>query len=142
MSIVRFDPFRAVRDFDRLSSDLFNGASSTWSPAYDIEHVDENGYIVSLAVAGYSDEELEIVTKERELVIKGSPKTEDSNKTYIRRGISRRPFVMTFALGEHVEVKNARLDHGVLTVELQRELPDAMKPRQIAISSEPVNKAA
>jgi molecular chaperone IbpA len=142
MSIVRFDPFRAVRDFDRLTGELFQGGNSSWAPAYDIEHVDENRYVVSLAVPGYADEDLEIVTKERELVVKGSPKANGENKTYIRKSIARRPFVSSFALGDHVEVRNAKLDRGVLTIELQRELPEALKPRQIAISSEPAQQAA
>ena len=142
MSIVRFDPFRVVRDFDRLSNELFNGTASTWSPAYDIEQVNENDYVVSVSVPGYIDDELEIVTKDRELVIKGSPKAAEQEKTFIRRGIARRVFATTFSLGHHVEVTNARLDRGILTVELKRELPDAMKPRQIAISSEVEQKAA
>lgn len=142
MSIVRFDPFRAVRDFDRLTGELFQGTNSTWSPAYDIEHVDENRYVVSVAVPGYADEDLEIATKERELVVKASPKANGESRTYVRRGIARRPFVSTFSLGDHVEVKNARLDRGLLTIELERELPEAMKPRQIAISSEPAQQAA
>ena len=134
MSIVRFDPlFRTVRDFDRLTGELLGGRAG-YVPEYDIEEHGEDKFAVAVAVPGYDLDELDITVKDRELVIKGEPKTQN-RANYIRRGIARGAFQRTFTLGEHVEIAGASLEKGILRVELERRVPEAMKPRSIQIAA-------
>lgn len=134
MSIVRFDPFsRTVRELDRLTGEMLGGRAVA-GPDYDIEDLGENRFAVALAVPGYAENELEITVKDRELVVSGKPqKLEGKQPSYVRRGIGKPAFARTFTLGEHVEIVTARLVHGILRIELERRLPDAKKPRTIAI---------
>jgi molecular chaperone IbpA len=131
--------YRSTIGFDRLFSMLdqvagFDGAGSSYPP-YNIERTGENAYRITLAVAGFSDAELSLETKESTLTIKGEKKasSEERNGELLYQGIAARAFERTFQLADHVEVKGASLENGLLHVELVREVPEAMKPRRIAI---------
>ena len=141
MSIVRFDPFfRTVRDFDRMTGDLL-GSRAVYAPEYDIVEHGEDNFAVALAVPGFDLDELEITVKDRELLIKGEPKAQ-SRANYVRRGIARAAFQRTFTLGDHIEIAGASLDRGILTVELERRIPEAMKPRTIQIAASQPSRPA
>ncbi len=141
MSIVRFDPFfRTVRDFDRMTGELL-GSRAVHAPEYDIvEHADDR-FAVRVAVPGFDLDELEITVKDRELLVKGEPKTE-TRANYVRRGIARAAFQRTFTLGDYIEIAGASLDKGILTVELERRVPEAMKPRTIQIAAPEASRPA
>lgn len=139
MSIVRFDPlFRTVRDFDRMTGELL-GSRAAYAPEYDIVEQGEDRFSVALAVPGFDLGELDITVKDRELLIKGEPKAE-ARANYVRRGIARAAFQRTFTLGEHIEIAGASLDKGILTIELERRVPEAMKPRNIQIAAAQVSR--
>jgi len=132
--------YRSTVGFDRLFSMLDNVAgfdSAPSYPPYNIERTGENAYRISLAVAGFSEPELSIVAKENTLTIKGEKQTKaDEHKgELLYQGIAARAFERVFQLAEHVEVKGASLENGLLHVDLVREVPEAKKPRQIAIGS-------
>lgn len=135
-----FSPlFRSTVGFDRLAqiaeqvSRLDDSATSY--PPYNIEKVDEDSYRVTLAVAGFADCELAVEVKENALVIAGRKSEKDeSGDRYLHRGIAARDFVRRFEIADHVRVVGATLESGLLHVDLMRELPEAMKPRRIAIT--------
>ena len=106
-------------------------------PPYNIERTGENTYRISVAVAGFAEPEISIVAKENTLTIKGEKqtKTEENKGEVLYQGIAARTFERTFQLAEHVEVKGASLENGLLHVDLVREVPEAKKPRQIAIGN-------
>jgi molecular chaperone IbpA len=131
--------YRSTIGFDRLFSMLdqvagFDGAAPSYPP-YNIERTGENAYRITLAVAGFSDADLSLETKENTLTIKGEkkPRTDEKNGEVLYQGIAARAFERTFQLADHVEVKGASLENGLLHVELVREVPEAMKPRHIPI---------
>jgi molecular chaperone IbpA len=131
--------YRSTIGFDRLGSLLdtltaFEGEAPSYPP-YNIERVGENDYRISMAVAGFADKDLNIEVKENTLSIRGEKKTEVENTTYLHRGIASRSFERRFQLADHVVVKGASLENGLLHVDLVRELPEAMKPRTIAIKT-------
>lgn len=105
-------------------------------PPYNIEKLDENDYRITMAVAGFAADELDITVKENSLIISGQAKSEeDENGRYLHRGIARRAFERRFDLAEFIKVTGASLENGLLHVELTREVPEAMKPRSIKIES-------
>jgi molecular chaperone IbpA len=131
--------YRSTVGFDRLFSMLdnvagFDGGTPGYPP-YNIERTGENAYRISVAVAGFSDPELSIEVKEDTLTIRGEKqvKIEDDKSQVLYQGIAARAFERVFQLAEHVEVKGASLENGLLHVDLVREVPEAKKPRQIAI---------
>ena len=131
--------YRSTIGFDRLFSMLdqvagFDGTAPSYPP-YNIERTGENAYRITLAVAGFSDADLSLETKENTLTIKGEKKARSDEKAgeVLYQGIAGRAFERTFQLADHVEVKGASLENGLLHVELVREVPEAMKPRQIPI---------
>ncbi|NNE82678.1 MAG: Hsp20 family protein [Alphaproteobacteria bacterium] len=129
--------FRSTVGFDRMNR-LLDTAYNTNVPSYppyNIEKLGEDDYRVTMAVAGFSLDDLEITQKENALFIKGSADSNGEGVTYLHRGIAARPFERRFALAEHVNVVDASLDNGILVVELKREVPEALKPRKIAIAS-------
>lgn len=135
-------PFqRSTIGFDRLFSmlDQAAGLDNTPSyPPYNIERTGENAYRISVAVAGFAPEELTVETRENTLVIRGE-KTGAENEerpAFLHQGIAARAFERRFQLADHVVVTTADLAHGLLHVELVRELPEAMKPRVIAIGGD------
>lgn len=131
--------YRSTVGFDRLGSLLdtlntYEGDAPAYPP-YNIERVSENDYRVSMAVAGFSDADLEIEVKEHTLSVRGEKRVEQENSTYLHRGIAARSFERRFQLADHVVVKGASLENGLLHVDLERVLPEAMKPRTIEITT-------
>ena len=132
--------YRSTVGFDRLFSmlDQAGGFEGTPGyPPYNIERTGENDYRISIAVAGFGQDELSIEAKENTLTIRGEKQANDEEKTgdVLYKGIAERTFERSFQLADHVLVKGARLENGLLHVDLVRELPEAMKPRAIPIAS-------
>lgn len=139
MNTIDFTPlYRSSIGFDRLASLLDNALrsdqSSSGYPPYNIEVLDEDRYAISLAVAGFGRDELEIKVESGVLTINGRKAEESETHKYLYQGIATRAFERRFNLADHVEVTGAELTNGLLTVRLTRELPEAMKPRSIPIS--------
>jgi molecular chaperone IbpA len=132
--------YRSTVGFDRLFSMLDNVGgfdAAPGYPPYNIERTGDNTYRITVAVAGFSEPEISIVAKENTLTIKGEKqaKTDEKDGEVLYQGIAARAFERAFQLAEHVEVKGASLENGLLHVELVREIPEAKKPRQIAIGN-------
>ncbi|ALP39920.1 MULTISPECIES: Hsp20 family protein [Aeromonas] len=131
-----FSPlYRSAIGFDRLAS-LIESAASNGNggyPPYNIELLGEHDYRITMAVAGFTQEELEISFQENLLTVKGS-KQADSGRNYLYQGIAERGFERRFQLADYVRVKGADLKNGLLHVDLVREVPEAMKPRRIDIN--------
>ena len=127
--------YQSAIGFDRMASllDTLSRDSKPSYPPYNIQRLDENQYRISMAVAGFTEDELEITTEQNTLLISGRQSGDDDGADYLYRGIAARNFERRFQLAEHVKVVSARLENGLLHVELERELPEAMKPRKIAI---------
>ena len=129
--------YRSTVGFDRLFS-MLDGfdASTPGYPPYNIERTGENDYRITVAVAGFGESELSIVSKENTLTIKGEKQVkQDNNGEVLYQGIAARAFERQFQLADYVQVKGANLENGLLHVELVREIPEAKKPRQIAIAN-------
>jgi molecular chaperone IbpA len=129
--------YRSTVGFDRLFGlldSVTNGEAQPYPP-YNIERTGENAYRVTMAVAGFGEGDLDIQAKENVLTVKGEKKEEKSEdgREVLYRGIASRAFERRFQLADHVEVTGASLDNGLLHVDLVREIPEAMKPRKIAI---------
>jgi molecular chaperone IbpA len=128
---------RSSIGFDRMNRLLESATrldESAFSyPPYNIEKLGENDYRLTMAVAGFGEDDIEITAKENTLVIKGKAQADAEGVQYLHRGIGRRAFERRFDLADHLEVKGANLVNGLLNVELVREIPEAMKPRTIAI---------
>jgi len=128
--------YRSTVGFDRLFSMLDGFESAPGYPPYNIERTGENDYRVTVAVAGFGEDELSIEAKENTLTIKGSKQTkEEQDGEVLYQGIAARAFERVFQLADHVQVKNANLENGLLHVDLVREIPEAKKPRQIPIGN-------
>lgn len=135
-----FSPlFRSTIGFDRLarlvdSATRFDGAAPTYPP-YNIETTGEDSYRLTMAVAGFSRDEVEITAHENTLTIAGKAQKDDeqANGRYLHRGIARRAFERRFSLADHIKVVGASLDNGLLHVDLVRDVPEEAKPRQIKI---------
>jgi len=139
-----FSPFyRSTVGFDRIF-DLLDNATRVSTidnfPPYDIAKTGEDAYRIAMAVAGFREDELSLTAEPNLLVVTGE-KSADSNREYLHRGIANRAFTRRFELADHVKVTGAKLESGLLIVELQREIPEAMKPRRIAIGSAGTNQA-
>ncbi len=129
--------FRSTVGFDRMNR-LFDNALNTDAPSYppyNIEKLSDYDYRVTMAVAGFGTDDLEITQKDNALFIKGNAKAKGEGATYLHRGIAARAFERRFALSEHVNVVNANVENGILAVNLKREVPETLKPRRIAISN-------
>ncbi len=132
---------RATVGFDRLmnmldaSARLDEGALSY--PPYNIEKTGEDSYRITMAVAGFGEDDLEVTVQENSLTIKaGKAKTEEKKEVeYLYRGIAARAFERRFDLADHIKVTGARLENGMLSIDLAREIPEAMKPRTIKVES-------
>ncbi|GJE12043.1 MULTISPECIES: Hsp20 family protein [Methylobacterium] len=128
--------FRSSIGFDRLF-ELLNQAervetSAAWPP-YNIEKVADDQYRITMAVAGFTPEEIELTQQDTVLLVVGQKAGTEGQRHYLHRGIAARGFRQTFNLAEHVKVVGADLENGLLTVALKREVPEALKPRRIAI---------
>lgn len=140
-----FSPlFRSMIGFDRLA-DLLDGQLTTPNayPPYNIEKTGEDDYRISMAVAGFNQDDLDITVENGTLVVKGHKAEEgtDEGRTYLHRGIATRAFEQRFQLADHVEVKDARIENGMLSVELVREIPERLKPRKISVKQGLLDKA-
>jgi len=137
--------FRSTVGFDRLAAMLDASArldEQTFSyPPYNIEKLGDDAYRITMAVAGFGPENLEIVAKDRSLVVSGKGSQEATGTQYLHRGVAGRAFERRFELADHVQVKGANLNNGLLHIDLVREVPEAMKPRTIAIGASAPAKA-
>src|ERR1700747_1587764 len=126
--------WRSTIGFDRLFDLLDETQHRTEDnyPPYNIERLGENSYQISLALAGFSPDEITVVAEQNVLTVEGRKTGKDQHE-YLYQGISARPFKRQFNLADYVEVKSATFDNGLLRIELLREIPEAMKPRRIAI---------
>jgi molecular chaperone IbpA len=141
-----FSPlFRSAIGIDHLSRLLeasSHDAATGNYPPYNIEKLGDDAYCVTMAVAGFAPDELDIVQKQNELFIRGAVKQTVEDKTYLYRGIAGRAFERRFHLADHVRVVDAKLENGMLFIELEREVPEALKPRRISIQSQPAPTTA
>ena len=139
--------YRSTVGFDRIFSllDSFgNEGGVPGYPPYNIERTGENAYRISVAVAGFTDKELDIQVKENELTIRGEKhaaekKQQGQEGEVLYQGIAARAFERKFQLADHVEIRGANLENGLLHVDLMREIPESKKPRKIAIGSANTN---
>ncbi|RFF28640.1 MULTISPECIES: Hsp20 family protein [unclassified Wenzhouxiangella] len=133
--------YRTAIGFDRLADMLSNAqrVDSNGYPPYNIESLGEDHYRITMAVAGFSRDELDIVSEQNTLTVSGSKsdsaEDESDDREFLYRGIANRSFERRFQLADHVKVTGADLENGLLHIELQRELPERMKPRKIEIGS-------
>ena len=142
MRTYDFSPlYRSAVGFDRLANLLESAArtsqESGWPP-YNIETTGENAYRIEIAVAGFKPDELNIEVKENLLTVTGRKTANDegsTERTYLHRGLAERDFERRFQLADYVVVKSADLSNGLLSIELARELPEALKPRRIEIGA-------
>lgn len=131
--------YRSTVGFDRMFNllDSLGGVDNSGQtyPPYNIERVNENDYRVTMAVAGFGEDDLSVEVKESTLTVKGEKKgeAEKSEEEFLYRGIAARAFERRFQLADHVEVKGATLENGLLHIDLVREIPETAKPRTIAI---------
>ena len=142
MRAIDFSPlYRSTVGFDRMFSMLDNVSqpeSAQTYPPYNIELTGENAYRITMAIAGFGEDDLSIEARENTLTIKGKLKDDEAieGKEVLFRGIAGRAFERRFQLADHVEVRGASLENGLLHIELVREIPDAMKPRKISINAD------
>lgn len=123
--------------FDRIFDDLVNATvqSQTNYPPYNVVKHDENSFSIELAVAGFMSGEIDVEVEKHQLFVRGEKATNvDENREYLHRGISSRSFVRSWVLGEHVQVKDAIVENGILTVMLERIIPESDKPKRIDIT--------
>lgn len=140
MRTFDFTPlYRSAIGFDRLAQ-LFDSAQLVDAqpsyPPYNIELVAEDKYLITMAVAGFDRSELELEAERDTLKITGRKQREEQGKTYLHRGIAARNFEHRFQLADHVKVVRATVESGLLSIELVREIPEAMKPRRISIEGD------
>lgn len=139
MRTVDFAPFRrSTVGFDRLF-DMIESAradiSDTWPP-FNLEKDGEEGYRITLAVAGFRPEEIEVVAQQNQLIVTGRKEEQDGDDDrYLHRGISARAFERRFQLADFIQVRSADFENGLLSISLEREIPEAMKPRKIEIGA-------
>lgn len=139
-TIAKFDltPFhRATVGFDRLFNTLdrqFANSVSTTYPPYNIIREGENSYKIEVAVAGFREDEIDITVKDYTLTVIGEQKRTEEDVTYLHKGISARNFTRSFTLGDHVEVRSATVQNGLLVIDLERTVPEEDKPKKIPIT--------
>ncbi len=138
MRTIDFAPlYRSTIGFDHLSQMLDSVAQRDQSqpsyPPYNIERLDKDEYRITMAVAGFTQKELNIQSEEQTLKVRGERAEDTSERQYLHQGIAARNFERVFQLAEHVKVVSAAIENGLLHIELRREVPETMKPRQIPI---------
>ena len=142
MATIDLSPlYRSSVGFDRMASlldaALRSDTSASGYPPYNIERVADNQYAITIAVAGFEDDDLEIEVENGVLRVTGKKAEESEQREFLHRGIANRAFDRKFSLAEHVEVKGAALKNGLLTIGLVKRIPEAMKPKRIDIGSSP-----
>ena len=125
---------RMFRDLEQFSNSF--AGSSTAYPPYNIEQIDDGKWVISMAIAGFGEEDIKVSQKERNLTVKGKieSKTDENEEHFVHHGIANRSFDRTFRLGPHVLVRNATLKNGMLAIDLEQELPEEEKPKEIPIT--------
>ncbi len=130
--------YRATVGFDQVADlmdrVLAGESSQPGYPPYNIEKTAEDAYRISIAVAGFAENDLTVEVKDQALVVSARKAEEDQTRTYLHRGIATRAFERRFHLADHVRVKGALHENGMLHIDLEREVPEALKPRRIAIA--------
>ncbi len=130
--------YRATVGFDQIADlmdrVLASDVSQTTYPPYNIEKTADDAYRISLAVAGFADDELEIEVKDHALLVTGKKAADDKARAFLHRGIATRAFERRFTLADHVRVTGAATENGMLHIDLVREVPEALKPRRIEIA--------
>ena len=130
--------YRATVGFDQMADImdrvLTDTAQTPSYPPYNIEKTAEDAWRISIAVAGFSEDDLSVEVRENALIVSARKADEDESRTYLHRGIANRAFERRFALADHVQVSAASHVNGMLNIDLVREVPEALKPRQIAIA--------
>lgn len=143
MNTIDLSPlYRSSIGFDRFGSLLDSALRSEQSasyPPYNIEVVGENEYAITLALAGFDESDIDIQTEKGVLTVKGKKETRQDDKKYLHQGIANRSFKRKFNLADYVEVRGASLSKGLLTIQLVKELPEAMKPKKIEITSSAID---
>jgi molecular chaperone IbpA len=128
-SMVGFD-----RLFDLLEGDMRGGTWNDGYPPFDLERQGDDSYRITLAVAGFRPDEIEVVAQQNQLTVTGKRSEDQDVGEYLHRGIAARPFERRFQLADFVEVRSAEFDNGMLRIDLQKIVPEAMKPRKIEIT--------
>jgi molecular chaperone IbpA len=146
MNQFDFSPlFRSTIGFDRLSRLIDEGLRGVETPAYppyNIEKTGNDSYRIAMAVAGFAESELELTQQENVLIIAGRKAESDENAHFLHRGIAARAFERRFNLADFIRVTGAKLENGLLYVDLVREVPEAMKPRRIPVTNATAGAAA
>ena len=136
--------FRSTVGFDRLSRLMDAAArvdeSALAYPPYNIERTGEDTYRITMAVAGFGESDLTLMTQDNQLLISGKLGKDENEQAFLYRGIAGRAFERRFTLADHIRVNGASLVNGLLHVDLVREVPEAMKPRQVKIGTSPASK--
>ncbi|MGB5863580.1 MAG: Hsp20 family protein [Sulfitobacter sp.] len=132
--------YRSTVGFDQIANMMDRVLTSETAqpsyPPYNIEKLEDDAYRVSIAVAGFSENDLNVEVREKALIVSARKADEDEQKTYLHRGIATRAFERRFHLADHVVVTGATHADGMLHIEIERQVPEALKPRQIAIASD------
>ena len=139
MNAVDFSPlFRTAIGFDRLARLMDTARAAAEAPAYppyNIERTADDSYVLTMAVAGFGQEDIEITAQDNVLLVSGRAPKAEENGRFLHRGIAGRAFERRFVLADHIRVDGARLENGLLHVSLRREVPEALKPRRIEIAT-------
>ncbi|MBO29156.1 MAG: heat-shock protein [Rhodobacteraceae bacterium] len=132
--------YRSSVGFDQIANMmdrvLSNDGTTSSYPPYNIEKLDDDSYRITIAVAGFSEADLSVEVREKSLIVSARKADEQEEKTYLHRGIATRAFERRFALADHVQVTGAAHADGMLHIDLVRQVPEALKPRQIEIASD------
>jgi len=136
MTPLNFAPlYRSTVGFDRLFDLVDNSVRPDWPP-YDIEKLGDADYRISVAVAGFASDEIEMTQHGTNLLVAGKKKVNDDKRQMLHRGLAERQFTLTFSLADHVRVTRANLENGLLAIDLVRDIPEQLKPRRIEISAQ------
>ena len=146
MNKLDFAPlYRSTIGFDYVAS-LFDTTATKRNqqsyPPYNIQRLDENSYKITMAVAGFSEDEIDITAENDILIISAQKSFSEEEENYLYRGIAKRDFRRQFRLDNYIKVTNAALENGLLQIALEREIPDAMKPRKIPINQRDISNQA
>lgn len=123
--------------FDKLANAMLNAGDAQGFPPYNIEKSDDNHYRITLALAGFRQDELDIQLEGTRLTIKGNPTKPEKEPSYLHQGLVMQAFNLSFTLAEHMEVSGATFTNGLLHIDLTRNVPEAIAPQRIAISERP-----
>ena len=126
--------YRTTVGFDRLFDMLDSGTRPDWPP-YNIEKVGENDYRIAMAIAGFSQDEVELTQHGPEIVVVGQKADDQSGRQLLHQGLAYRSFRQSFRLADHMKIKAANLENGLLTIDIVREIPEELKPRRISIGT-------